>query len=570
MEAIGIDLGTTNSLVGIWTPDGTELIPNVHGSYLTPSVVSVDDSGEIYIGEIANQRRISHPLMTASAFKRHMGTQKKYHLGPYTFTSEELSSFVLKSLKTDAEAHLKREISEAIISVPAYFNDIQRKATIRAAEMAGLRVKRLVSEPTAAAIAYGLHQEDEAAKFLVLDLGGGTFDVSILEFFEGIMDVKAVAGDVFLGGEDFTQALISHYVKNAEADSNTTDPKFMSELYMSAEKCKRELTVKENCEMCVTYDGKKNSLAISRADFDAMCEPLYNRLRVPIERAMHDAKIKSGDLDAVILVGGATRMPNIRFVAAKMFGRLPFTNINPDEAIARGAAIQAALVERDESLEETILTDVCPFSLGTDVSHRVNGTPGSRYEAGYFCPIIERNTSIPVSRREYFYTIADYQKNVKISIYQGESRKVEDNLFLGEIEVPIPQKPAGQERIEVRFTYNIDGILEVETLVASTKHYARLVIKNKQNDMTDEEMENRLKLIRNLKIHPRDREENRLLIARAERLYEQSLGQERSVIEGLICQFEERLNSQDERIAREAAADFEKILNDFEGEFSDI
>jgi len=566
MAAIGIDLGTTNSLIGFWTLEGTQLIPNVHGSYLTPSVVSVGENGEIFVGEIANERRISHPLMTASAFKRHVGTQKKYHLGQYTFSSEELSSFVLKSLKADAEACLESEICEAIISVPAYFNDVQRKATVRAADMAGLRVKRLISEPTAAAIAYGLHQKDSASKFLVLDLGGGTFDVSILELFEGIMDVKAVAGDVFLGGEDFTQALISHYIKNFNLDSNKLDPILMSEIYTAAEKCKRELTAKENCEMGVIRDGQKDSLVITRADFDAICEPLYSRLRVPIERAMHDAKIKSGDLDAIVLVGGATRMPNVRFAAAKMFGRLPFTNINPDEAIARGAAVQAALAERDESLEEMILTDVCPFSLGTDVVYR----SGNRMEGGFFCPIIERNTSIPVSRREYFSTIRDYQKKVKFSIYQGESRKVEDNLFLGGIEVSVPQKPAGEERIEVRFTYNIDGILEVETCVVSTKESARLVIKNKETDISDAEIENRLQMIRNLKIHPRDREEIRLLIAKAERLYEQSLGEERSVIESSIREFEDLLNLQDEKVVKEATEKFRKMISNLEGEFTDI
>ncbi len=566
MAAIGIDLGTTNSLIGFWTPDGTQLIPNVYGSYLTPSVVSVGENGEIFVGEIAKERRISHPLMTASAFKRHVGTQKKYHLGPYTFSSEELSSFVLKSLKADAEAYLERKICEAIISVPAYFNDVQRKATVRAADMAGLRVKRLISEPTAAAIAYGLHQKDSSSKFLVLDLGGGTFDVSILELFEGIMDVKAVAGDVFLGGEDFTQALISHYIKKFNLDSNKMDPILMSEIYTAAEKCKRELTANENCEMGVIRDGQKDSLVITRADFDAICEPLYSRLRVPIERAMHDAKIKSGDLDAIVLVGGATRMPNVRFAAAKMFGRLPFTNINPDEAIARGAAVQAALAERDESLEEMILTDVCPFSLGTDVVYR----SGNRMEGGFFCPIIERNTSIPVSRREYFSTIRDYQKKVKFSIYQGESRKVEDNLFLGEIEVSVPQKPAGEERIEVRFTYNIDGILEVETCVVSTKESARLVIKNKETDISDAEIENRLQMIRNLKIHPRDREEIRLLIAKAERLYEQSLGEERSVIENSIREFEDLLNLQDEKVVKEATEKFRKMISNLEGEFTDI
>jgi len=566
MAAIGIDLGTTNSLIAFWNQDGPQLIPNVHGSHLTPSVVSVDETGVIFVGEIADERRISHPLLTASAFKRHMGTQKKYHLGQYTFSPEELSSFVLKSLKADAEAYLGHEIYEVIISVPAYFNDLQRKATVRAADMAGLAAVRLISEPTAAAISYGLHQKKSETKFLVLDLGGGTFDVSILELFEGIMEVKAVAGDTFLGGEDFTQVLIAHYIKTNKMNREEIDTKFMSSIYSQAEKCKRELTSGEYGVMNTIHGELEASLVITRADFDEMSQPVIARMRTPIERAMHDAKISSADLDAIILVGGATRMPNIRKTAARIFGRLPFTSINPDEAIALGASIQAALKERDQSLEELVLTDVCPFSMGTDVARMIN----NRLEGGFFCPVIERNTSIPVSRREYFHTIHDYQKNVTFNIYQGESRRVEENLFLGRLSIPVPQNTAGKECIEVRFTYNIDGILEVETCVTSTLQTARLVIRNQETNLTDEEINERLRTIRDLKIHPRERAENRLLIARAERIYEECLGEKRNSIADKIYQFESLLELQDEKKVSEAAAHFAKMLSDLEGELKNI
>lgn len=566
MTAIGIDLGTTNSLIAFWTQSGAQLIPNVHGSHMTPSVVSVDETGEIFVGEIANERRISHPLLTASEFKRYMGTPKKYHLGQYTFSPEELSSFVLKSLKSDAEVFLKQEICEVIISVPAYFNDLQRKATIRAADMAGLTAVRLISEPTAAAISYGLHQKESETKFLVLDLGGGTFDVSILEFFEGIMEVKAVAGDTFLGGENFTQALIGHYIKTNKINIEEIDSKFRSSIYSQAEKCKRELTCNEYGVMNTIHGDLEDFITITRADFDEMSQPVIQRLRKPIERAMYDAKISSGELDAIILVGGATRMPNVRKAAAKIFGRLPFTNINPDEAIALGASIQAALKERNQSLEELVLTDVCPFSMGTDVVRMIN----NQLENGFFCPIIERNTSIPVSRREYFNTVHDYQKSVIINIYQGESRRVAENLFLGRLEIQVPQKPAGKERIEVRFTYNVDGILEVETCVTSTLQTARIVIRNQETNLTDEEINERLQIIRDLKIHPRDRAENRLLIARAERMYEECLGEKRAFISDRIYQFESLLELQDEKKVKEAAGNFAKMLSDFEGELIKI
>ncbi len=566
MSAIGIDLGTTNSLISYWTPNGPQLIPNVHGSHLTPSVVSVNESGDIFVGAIANERRISHPLLTASAFKRHMGTSKEYHLGQYTFSPEELSSFVLKSLKSDAETFLHEEVSNVVISVPAYFNDLQRTATIRAADMAGLSVVRLISEPTAAAISYGLHQKDSETKYLVLDLGGGTFDVSILEYFEGIMDVKAVAGDTFLGGEDFTQVLITNYIKAKKLQSDTIDLKLQAAIYSQAEKCKRELTSNENSVMKPVFGKEEDNLVISRTDFEEMSQIVISRLRGPIERAMHDAKISTSDLDAIILVGGATRMPNVRKAVTKMFGRLPFTSINPDDAIALGASIQAALTERDESLEEVILTDICPFSLGTEVVQQVH----NRMVGGVFFPLIERNTSIPVSRREFLYTAHDYQNKVICNIYQGESRNVSDNIFLGQIEIPVPQKPAGQERIEVRFTYNIDGILEVDTCVTSTMKTARLVIKSKESQISDEEANARLQLIRDLKIHPRDRSENRLLIARGERMYEENLGEMRTLISAGINQFESTLELQDEEKIKVAAEHFNSMLNKLESEHENI
>ncbi|HEX9061039.1 MAG TPA: molecular chaperone HscC [Clostridia bacterium] len=561
MTTIGIDLGTTNSLVAYWADNSPVIIPNVLGSNLTPSVVSVDENGEIYVGQIAKERIITHPHLTVSAFKRFMGTEKVFHLGNYSFTPEELSSFVIRSLKSDAEAFLNQEIKEAIISVPAYFNDSQRKATKRAAELAGLKVERLISEPTAAAISYGLHQEESDTKFLIFDLGGGTFDVSILELFEGVMEVKSIAGDNFLGGEDFKDALVSYFLDQNNIDLAMLDFKIRSSINKQAEICKCELSKNNSAKMSINYGDKAIEASIDREKYEKLVNPLLLRLRKPIERALNDASLSPSDLDAVILIGGATRMPVVRSVVSRMFGRLPFSNINPDEAVALGAAIQAALKERNKALDEIILTDVCPYTLGTNVAERMEN---DKFESGYFLPIIERNTPIPVSRVERLYTIANNQSKINIQIYQGESRRVENNIKLGELNIKVPPAPAGDQSIDIRYTYDINGILEVEVTTVKTGQKERMVIEKSPGSMTEKEIEERLKALSDIKIHPRERTENKLLLARGERLYEESLGEKREYISSILKKFESILSTQDDKRIKAAAKELKAILDEME------
>lgn len=561
MSMIGIDLGTTNSLVAYWDKDQAVIIPNVLGEHLTPSIVSVDENGSILVGRIAQERLITHPHLTASTFKRFMGTEKKYTLGQHTFTPEELSSFVLKSLKADAEAHLGVEITEAVISVPAYFNDSQRKATKRAAEIAGLKVERLISEPTAAAIAYGLHQEKPETKFLVFDLGGGTFDVSVLELFEGIMDVKSIAGDNFLGGEDFTEILIAHFLEKHKLELASLDTKTQSALYKQAETCKLALGQETSATMSLTIQDQSYELRLDRTEYEKLAHPLLLRLRKPIERALRDASLSPSDLDAVILIGGATRLPLIKHVIGRMFGRMPYTNINPDETVALGAAIQTALKQRNQALEEIILTDVCPYTLGTSVVQELGN---GQLSSGHFFPIIERNTPIPVSRVERLYTVYDNQKRLTVAVYQGESRLVEHNIKLGELQIKIPPAPAGEQSIDVRYTYDINGILEVEVVSVSTGEKKRVVIEQNEGSMTKEQIEARLRELEDIKIHPRDRTENRLLIAKGERLYEEALGDRREAIAIAIQQFEKALLTQNDKEIKKATELFKERLEQME------
>ncbi|WP_054957708.1 molecular chaperone HscC [Paenibacillus dakarensis] len=562
MATIGIDLGTTNSLAAYWADDRAVIIPNILGENLTPSIVSLDDNGEIVVGRIAQERLITHPQVTAATFKRFMGTEKTYTLGDHSFTPEELSSFVLKSLKADAEAYLGEEVTEAVISVPAYFNDMQRKSTKRAAELAGLRVERLISEPTAAAIAYGLHQELPETKFLVFDLGGGTFDVSVLELFEGIMDVKSIAGDNFLGGEDFTELLVNAFLEHHSMTAESLSSKALSAVYKQAELCKLSLGRDNTAVMNVRIDEQMLEFKLERQAYEKLAQTLLLRLRQPIERALRDASLSPSDLDAVILIGGATRMPLIKNTIGRMFGRMPYTNINPDETVALGAAIQTALKQRNKALEEVILTDVCPYTLGTNVAReRSDGT----FSSGHYLPLIERNTPIPVSRVQRLYTIRDNQRELVVDVYQGESRRVENNLKLGEVRVKIPPAPAEQQSIDVRYTYDINGILEVEVTTVSTGEKKRVVIEKNKGSMTPEQIEARLKQLEDIKIHPRDRTVNRLLIARGERLYEEALGDRRPYIAAVLEQFEAALQTQDDRVIQKAAEQLKERLEQLEG-----
>lgn len=415
VRTIGIDLGTTYSLAAYWDGSQAVIIPNVLGEHVTPSIVSVDAGGEVLVGRIAQERLITHPQLTASTFKRFMGSAKKYTLGSMTFTPEELSSFVLRSLKEDAENHLGESVTKAIISVPAYFNDVQRKATKKAAELAGLQVERLISEPTAAALAYGLHQNQETS-FLVFDLGGGTFDVSILELFEGVMDVKSIAGDNYLGGEDFTEILVAYFIQKNKLDAESLTPITRSMLYKQAEQSKRILGTESAATMRIVIKEEEYVLTIDRSELEQLVQPLLIRLRQPIERALRDASLQPSDLDGIVMIGGATKMPLIKQIISRMFGKMPYANISPDETVALGAAVQVALKQRDQALDEMILTDVCPYTLGTSVLRR--GSSGQT-SSGHYFPIIERNTPIPVSRVERLYTAADNQKIISVDVYQG-------------------------------------------------------------------------------------------------------------------------------------------------------
>ncbi len=558
---VGIDLGTTNSLIAYFTGEGPKIIPNRLGKNLTPSVVSVDEENQIYVGETAAERMALYPDTVAAAFKRSMGSSREYKLGKRTFTPEELSSFILRSLKEDAEAYLGEEVTEAVISVPAYFDNERRKATKRAGELAGFKVERIISEPTAAAIAYGLYERKRNTRFLVFDLGGGTFDVSILELYQNILEVRAVAGDNYLGGEDFTDVMERMFLRDHGLEEEKLDRRTLVNIHSQAEKAKLRLSDSRETEMSCKVDGEVLTTKVEYSQYERECENLLARIRKPVQRSLSDAHIKLSDIDVIVLVGGATKFQIVRDFIIKLFKKFPDTSVNPDEAVALGAAIQAAMKERNEAVKEVILTDVCSFTLGTEV---VVERGRGNFESGHFCPIIDRNTVIPASRTERFYTVHDDQTKITVNVLQGESRYAANNLLLGEMTISVPKNKAGAEAVDVTYTYDINSILEVEVLVLSTGEKKKQIIKGKDNDMSDAQIEERMRELSYLKIHPRDKEENKLLLLRGERLYEESTGASRSEIEYLLRRFEDALNSREPAKIAKAREELTQRLKDTE------
>ena len=560
---IGIDLGTTNSLVAVFDTDGPKLVPNALGEVMTPSAVGYGDDGAMLVGRAARDRLLTHPDLTTARFKRYMGTNHEVKLGKKSFRPEELSALVLGSLRADAEAHLGQKVEEAVISVPAYFNDIQRKATITAAEFAGLKVNRLVNEPTAAALAYGLQDRDAESTFLVVDLGGGTFDVSILEMFSGVMEVRASAGDAFLGGEDFTDALAAELGHQLGIQSKDVSREEGARLRALANRLKHQLSEKAEATGEYVIKGEARPVSITREQFDEITAELLKRLRMPIQRAISDASLRADDLHRIITVGGATRMQAVRGLITRLFKRFPEHSIDPDHVVALGAAVQAGLAARHAALDDVVMTDVCPFTLGYEVSVPLGP---NQWEPGHFSPLIERNTVVPASRSNAISPIEQHQREINLMIYQGESPFVRDNVRIGQLRVALPADLKADKTVEVRYTYDTSGILEVEATPVATKKTVRLVIEGTPGTMTRAEIDKRLKELAALKIHPRDEQENAAIIARLRAAYENSLGDLRQQIGHILAQFEAVLHTHDKRQIQDARAQIEDILSRVEGE----
>jgi molecular chaperone HscC len=567
---VGIDLGTTNSLVGIWRDGAVALIPNSLGHTLTPSAVGLGDDRSILVGLAARERLATHPALTATAFKRYMGTDKLMFVGDKGYRPEELSALVLRSLKADAEAFLGTPVGEAIITVPAYFNDVQRKATKAAGALAGLKVERLLTEPTAAALAYGLTAQEDEELVLVVDLGGGTFDVSLLHRFEGVVEVRATAGDSWLGGEDFVDAIVAAFMAGpggaAGLPGATSGAPIVGALRRQAEMAKRMLSSQDAATIAVVHDGKPVEWTLSREQFELLSEPLLARLRAPMERALRDARVDPDALSRIILAGGASQMPMFRRLIARLFRRLPVYQLNPEEVVGRGAAVRAGMLARGAGLEEMVMTDVSPFTLGIEISEQ-HGDDKSHRVHGQFMPIIERNTIIPASRSKMVFPIDDKQRNLALRVFQGEAPLVKDNVLLGELTIKLPPGPATKQNIDVRFTYDTSGLLEVQATIVSSGRIEKLVIEGNPGVMQPDEIAKRLASLAKLKIHPRDDMKMRALMARAARLYEERLGDVRAVIGRALGHLTAALERQEPEEIEAASNALANVLDQFDQDF---
>ncbi|MCA8960286.1 MAG: Hsp70 family protein [Planctomycetes bacterium] len=547
---IGIDLGTTHSLCSVFREGRPELIPNATGHRLTPSVVGVIDD-QIVVGAAAVELRVTRPERTASMFKRWMGTDREIPLGERTFSAPELSSLVLRSLKRDAEVTLGTEVRRAVITVPAYFNDHQRKATKLAGELAGLEVQRIINEPTAAALTYGFHDRATDKRFLVFDLGGGTFDVTLMEVFEGTLEIIATSGESQLGGEDFTDRLAAFVLKQHGLSFEQVEFRELarlSRLRAECERAKRALSGEGHPSSTVRLPGPDGRLdpssptiAIDLEIVAAQTSDLLERLERPVFRALADAEWNASDLDEVILVGGATRLPLVADLVRRRLGVDPLCRFDPDHVVALGAAVQAALIADDRSVDDMVMTDVCPFTLGVETTKQL----GTRFRDGYYLPVIHRNTTIPVSREEVVGTLVENQSEMRLRVFQGEGRRVQDNLLLGELQVTgIPPGPIGTE-VHVRFTYDLNGILEVEALIPTTGRRFHTVLLQHVKGLSESEIRRAVSKLQELKFYPRDELRNQRLLRFAERAVGEINPFQREELDHAVDQFERAMAQSD-------------------------
>lgn len=533
MAIIGIDLGTTNSLACVCQEGRAVLVPNSLGENLTPSAVSVDENGEICVGAVAKERLVTHPESSAASFKRYMGTKKEFTLAGISFTPQELSSFVLRQLKEDAERFLGEEVTEAVISVPAYFNDNQRYATKEAGRLAGIHVERLVNEPSAAALMASRISGEEEGSYLIFDFGGGTLDVSVVDYFDNVIEIVAVSGDNRLGGDDFDEVIARSFCAHHQMDYEGLDRQRKAALLRLAEKCKRELTEQDETELVWEAEDKK--MPLNNLLLAGLGQNMFDRISQVIETALRDSARSIDEIDEIVLVGGSSKMPVVSLYLQTILKRKPSMVASPDEVVAMGAGVYAGIKERRQDIKDLVLTDICPFTLGTDVVNYAD------VDNSIMSAVIERNSVLPCSRTRYYTNSYDNQSHIDIGIYQGEAYYCNDNIKLGAIEMDIQPLKLGENHLRICFTYDINGILEVEVTDCTNpeaEQTKRKVLVSENLRLSEEELDRRLEELRAYKLMPRGGIRLKMVMARGERLFSQTLGQRREEVAAIMQQIQ--------------------------------
>lgn len=490
---VGIDLGTSTSEIAVLKDGKPYVIPNRNGSHITPSVVGVLEDGSIIVGEQAKEQLLLRPQDTVMEIKRLMGTDSKVEMAGKQYSPQEISSFILKYLMDCAKEHLGETVDSAVITVPAYFSDEQRKATVEAGKLAGIRVERIINEPTAASLDYGIDHMEECRNVLVYDLGGGTLDVTVLEMFEGVLEVKASSGNNRLGGKDFDTAVMDYLLEQFVSEHGvdpSEDARAMMRLKEVAEKCKISLSSMEEYRVMLPFFASVGSKPVAlekpvnRETFEALIKDEVESTGRQILSALEDSKLKPTDIDLVLLIGGSTRIPFVASFVERILGKEPQSLVDPDLAVVRGAAVQAAILSNELSSERDIMiTDVCPYTLGVSILGFIGGFP----DDDVFDVIIPRNITIPTIKEKVYGTVGDSQTAVEVKVFQGEYKKASRNNFLGRFRMEgIPEAPAFEQKIRVSFSYDVNGILSVEGIIASTGEKVRIAVDTTGVDMNCE------------------------------------------------------------------------------------